>query len=514
MKLNKILWPILFLFSLQVAVAGPGDGHGRDGGWPESIQLLRFAKKNLLELVEQSTDLDIQHAINKMHDRDEDIRPEDVNKEMLLRLINNLVDPDVLDIEKSNYKGVRLFYYDRSQAPLYKIYATKNFFNLEKYQVSISNMNIALIKEIQTLILHEVSHLWGFGEEAGDINYSRVFATRMVEILHGNLKGDFTIKEKFDLTRASFNAETFSLIPGNREVLLKNQTYQCHNISASEESRSELYIAQEELLWESEGHSLRSNKNALIRGVVDGYIMIKNAGVRIETSYSICHQDAAQLNNIVKRFMAPYYSRSNFVTDLDYASTSMFQVILAESIQKSIDGLRQNLAIQTDNQKQIIYNVEVKIKKGLKEQYEKLISRRSKYSKKKDSPTLKAINALINSDVTSAQPSYAKAKNENRRINTSIDIMKNYARRSVAREFMNNFFADFNKIVEMTQEHDREQRLSISKCGREKRIGKYYECSINESILEAQGNIQLYKRMNQSLNILLKNSVERVQTLN
>ncbi len=104
-------------------------GHGRDGGWPQSIQLLRFSKQHLIELVKQGTNQDIQDAINGMHDRNEAISPDEVIKDLLVRLVESIVEPDVEQIEKSQYSGVRLFYYDESADRQYKIYATIFFHN-------------------------------------------------------------------------------------------------------------------------------------------------------------------------------------------------------------------------------------------------------------------------------------------------------------------------------------------------------------------------------------------------
>ena len=79
-------------------------GQGRDGGWPESIQFLRLAKANLLELLAQSSDQDVKDAINGMHDRDESIKVEGVNLALLIKLVKSLENPDVEQIEKSKYE--------------------------------------------------------------------------------------------------------------------------------------------------------------------------------------------------------------------------------------------------------------------------------------------------------------------------------------------------------------------------------------------------------------------------
>ena len=49
-----------------------------------------------------------------MHDRNEAISPDEVIKDLLVRLVESIVEPDVEQIEKSQYSGIRLFYYDES----------------------------------------------------------------------------------------------------------------------------------------------------------------------------------------------------------------------------------------------------------------------------------------------------------------------------------------------------------------------------------------------------------------
>ncbi|GEM_PF-6679483 len=369
MKFAKLAWALITLLILQTAIAG----HGRDGGWPQSLQLLRFSKQHLIELVKQATDQDIQDAIDNMHDRDEAIRPEDVDKKVLLRLIESIVEPDVEQIEKSKYTGVRLFYYDDSSAPLYKIYATKNFFNLEKYQVGANEISASLVKEVQTLMLHEISHLWGFGEENGDINYARTFATRMVEILHGNFKKNYDLKEQMTSLSQAFFHETMSLQKNNQEFKLQNKLYQCLKISNKGEERSEILFSSTDVIWSGvDGHSLRSNENLLIRGTMDEYLIIEEVGKsplkivsryfgsglfqKYVSSYTVCHPKAEKLEKITERFIAPHYTRTNLMTDLDYSSTIMFQFVISDRLQKIGDDFKQVNLIQSNNQDQIIPN--------------------------------------------------------------------------------------------------------------------------------------------------------------
>ena len=527
MKLVKISWALITLLFLHSAIAG----HGRDGGWPQSIQLLRFSKQHLLELVKQATDQDIKDAIDNMHDRDEAIHPQDVDKEVLKRLIESLVDPDVEQIEKSKYDGVRLFYYDDSKAPQYKIYATKNFFNLQKYQVGANEINASLVKEIQTLILHEVSHLWGFGEENGSINYARTFATKMVEILHGNFKKSYDLKEKMSSLSHAFFHETMSLQKNNQEFKLKNKLYQCLDISDKGEERSEILFNTADVIWSgSDGHSLRSNKNLLIRGTMDEYLIIEEYGkspLKIVSRYSssgwlqnsvksyiICHPKAEKLTSIVERFVAPHYTRTNLMTDLDYSSTIMFQFVISGKFQSIVDNFKQMNSIQSKNQDQIIYNIDVKIKKQMKKDYDQLTSRRYKYSREKDKVITAKFNSVINSDLSSqGQSFYAQAGNILKSLVNEVDRMQNISRRIMMIELIEDFSKEFNMVAEMTQIHEREIFFSKSNCNREKRLGKYYACFLEENKTQALSHKQLYNRMDQALDLLLKKSSTKLQKI-
>lgn len=527
MKLAKFSWALIVLVFLQSAFAG----HGRDGGWPQSIQLLRFSKQHLLELVKQATDQDVKDAIDNMHDRDEAIRPEEVDKKVLTRLIESIVDPDVEQIEKDKYTGVRLFYYDDSAAPIYKIYATKNFFNLQKYQVGANEINASLVKEVQTLLLHEVSHLWGFGEENGDINYARTFATRMVEILHGNFKKNYDLKEKMTSLSQAFFHETGSLQKNNQEFKLQNKSYQCLSISDKGEERSEMMFVPTDVIWSGvDGHSLRSNENLLIRGTMDDYLLIEEYGkspLKIISRYSgtgwfqksvksyiICHAKAEKLDAINERFVSSYYTRSNLMTDLDYSSTIMFQFVIADKLQSIIDNFKQTNSIQSKNQDQIIYNIDVKIKKQMQKDYEWLTSRRYKYSREKDGAVLAKFNSVINSDVSSqAQSFYAQAGNIMKGLGQEIDRMENISRRNMMVSLVQEFAKEFNAIADMTKKHQEDNQFSTNVCYKEKRIGKFYACYLEDGKTQALSRKQLYVRMDQSLDLLLKKTSDRLKKI-
>jgi ssRNA-specific RNase YbeY (16S rRNA maturation enzyme) len=527
MKLIRLSWLVLSFILIQDAIAG----HGRDGGWPQSIQLLRFSKQHLIELVKQATDQDIQDAIDNMHDRDEAIRPQEVDKKVLTRLIESIVDPDVEQIEKSKYTGVRLFYYDDSKAPQYKIYATKNFFNLQKYQVGANEINASLVKEVQTLLLHEVSHLWGFGEENGDINYARTFATKMVEILHGNFKKNYDLKEKMSSLSQAFFHEAGSLQKNNQEFKLKNKLYQCLTISDLGESKSEILFSSTDVIWSGiDGHSLRSNENLLIRGTMDDYLIIEEYGkspLKIMSRYSgtgwfqksvksyiVCHPQAEKIDVIVDRFVTSYYTRSNLMTDLNYSSTIMFQFVIGDKLQSAIDNFKQTNSIQSKNQDQIIYNIDVKIKKQMQKDYEWLTSRRYKYSKDKDSAVLAKFNSVINSDVSSqAQSFYAQAGNTLKALAQEIDRMENISRRNMMVELVKDFFKEFNAIADMTKKHQDDNQFSNMGCYKEKRIGKFYACYLEDGKTQALSRKQLYVRMDQALDLLMKKTSTRLQKI-
>lgn len=527
MKFTKLWFLLVLVFSVQSAMAG----HGRDGGWPQSIQLLRLAKKNLLELVNQVSDQEVQDAIDGMHDRDEAIKPGEVNKAVLKTLIESIVEPDVEQIEKDKYDGVRLFYYDDSNIPNYKIFATKNYFNNSKYQLESGFITMKAVKEVQTLLLHEISHLWGFGEENGDINYARTFAVNMIEILHGNFKKSYSLKEKMTYLGSSFEKDTHSIAFNGEISKIEDKTLHCLVISDKGETHQKRTFLKSDLIWsDMDGSSLRTDEAALIRATTDDYVLIetigrsplaipskfKGSGIyqKYVNSYSICHKKEEMLKNYMDRFVTPFFSRSNLMTDMDFNSVSMFQYIFTGKLQTASEYLKEVNKAQTVNQNQIIYNVDFKIKTQMKKDYEWLIDRSYKYTKEKDSAVINRFNQVVGSDMSpNVQVFHSMATNTLKSTFDELNRMQNISRKMTAGKVLQDFTKEFNAIVETANKFEKDRQFTNA-CGGEKKIGKYYECILENNKNTARERIQLYKRMDIAVDALLKKYQSRVKQIN
>ncbi|MFY7992553.1 MAG: hypothetical protein ACOVP4_04595, partial [Bacteriovoracaceae bacterium] len=162
----------------------------------------------------------------------------------------------------------------------------------------------------------------------------------------------------------------------------------------------------------------------------------------------------------------------------------------------------------------IIYNIDVKIKKQMKKDYDQLTSRRYKYSREKDKVITAKFNSVINSDLSSqGQSFYAQAGNILKSLVNEVNRMQNISRRIMMIELIEDFTKEFNTVAEMTQIHEREIFFSKSQCNKEKRIGKYYACFLEENKIQALSHKQLYNRMDQALDLLLKKSSTKIQKI-
>lgn len=518
---------ILLLIFPQFVFAG----QGRDGGWPQSIQLLRIAKQNLLELLAQSSDQDVKDALNGMKDREENIKVEDVNLALLKRLVQKLENPDVEQIEKSQYSGVRLFYYESNSDDI-QIYATKNFYAMERYQVQPNEINAAILKEVQTLILHEISHLWGFGEENGDINFARTFAVRMVNILHGSLKINFTQKEKLESLSVAFFQETSEIREKNAHKVFDGGHYQCVAMHAEGEIFYEMDLHLDPFKHSVDGYHFRGNENSILRWTLDFYLMaettslgaskgdvvsafMKKQGARRSVrEVTICHKEKAKVEKYLDRFVRPYFSRSNLLTDYANSSQVVFQSLLTEDVQFLGDAFKSTIEVSKANQKQIIQNIDFKIKVQNAHAYEQLTKRKSKYSKPEDSEAMELFNSLINSDLSNEGKSlWAQVDVKVRKLNSSILALNaNPSRQLQMDSFFKDFLREFNAIADRTSEM--EQKLNFSSnCGREKRIGDFYACQIEQNKINAQSRINMYEMLITDMNALVKRFTNRANAI-
>ncbi|GEM_PF-5938593 len=151
----------------------------------------------------------------------------------------------------------------------------------------------------------------------------------------------------------------------------------------------------------------------------------------------------------------------------------------------------------------------------MQKDYEWLTSRRYKYSKDKDSAVLAKFNAVINSDLSPlAQSFYASATNAIKAIGKEVDQMKNISRRNMMVDLVKDFVKEFNAIADLTKKHQDDNQFSTNICYKEKRIGKFYSCYLEDSKTQALSRKQLYLRMDQSIDSLLKKSRSQLQKIN
>jgi len=505
-------------------------GQGRDGGWPESIQFLRLAKANLLELLAQSSDQDVKDAINGMHDRDESIKVEGVNLALLIKLVKSLENPDVEQIEKSKYDGVRLFSYDNSDPTNLRVFATKNFFAKQRYQIPMNEINPAILKEVQTLILHEISHLWGFGEENGDINYARIFAVRMVNILHGSLKISFSPKEKLELLSKAFYFSTADLMETGGEKVYVGKNYQCITYQTSGESSLSVQALELDPFKRSvDGYDFQGNQNSILRWNAQGYLfaetseqtlnkkellshfMLKKNVYRRLKDITVCHQDKEQLALIEEKFIRPYFSRTNLLTDYANSSLPVFQSRLVEDIRFYGETAQATLEVHKANQNQIIQNIDFKIKVQHSESYVRLTGRKYKYSKPQDSGDMEILNSLINSGFSDQHNAlWAQISVKTRQLNGDIIALRDNVSRQLQ---MDSFFKDFLKEFNANADRTKNFYPVGLPCGKEKRLGDYYACQLESSKVEALARIKLYESMAQELDALMKRYTNRAYAI-
>lgn len=455
-----------------------------------------------------------------MKDRQESIPVENVNLDLLIKLVSKVQNPDVEKIEKSEYKGVRLFYYDDKDPTDLKVYATKNFFNNPRYQVPVKDINASIIKEVQTLILHEVSHLWGFGEENGEMNYARTFAVRMVNILHGSMKVNFTQEEKLQsLSRANFH-ETHDIFDKNAESIINNREFQCVKVSKESDLFESRTFKLDRFANTPDGYPIAGL--GVMRRTIDGYLLLenstwsRNSGVMSTylgkkgaehgiISATICHESKKELDKYIDRFIRPYFTKTNLLTDLDHSSLVVYQSLLISEVHFFSDTLLSVMDVNIGNQNQIIQNIDYKIKVEMKDEYQNLTSRKYKYSKDKDSAILERFNPIINSDLsTKGKALYSQITVKINQLNAQISAMKNIARQIQMNHFLEKFVAEFNEIVDRTQAIEEKMQFSALPCFKHKAIGKFYECQLEVDKVDAKARIEVYERMQTDISALAK----------
>lgn len=107
---------------------------------------------------------------------------------------------------------------------------------------------------------------------------------------------------------------------------------------------------------------------------------------------------------------------------------------------------------------------------------------------------------------------YLKLVSQPKRVK-SIDLMQNISRRNMMVELVKEIANGLNAIAEMTKTHESEILFSKNNCYKEKRIGKFYACFLEDNKTQALGHKQLYVRMDQALELLLKKSSAKLQKI-
>jgi hypothetical protein len=512
---------IIFILGLLLPLAA-FPGQGRDGGWPESIHFLRLAQANLIELLALSSDQDVKDALNGMKDRSEDIRVEDVNLALIIRLVKNLENPNVEQIENSTYQGVRLFSYDNSDPANPRVFATKNFFSKERYQIPTTQINPAILKEVQTLILHEISHLWGFGEEVGDINYARIFAIRMVNILHGSMKVSFTAKEKLQLLSMAHYHTFVDIADHNATYLFDGKSFSCRSFSQQGEVDSstdshKLYPFQRpeenySLRWNTDGYLIWEKTTFTFNkaGFNSYYMRMKGVDRELQ-EIRICHKDKDKIEQIEDNFIRPYFSRANLLSDYANSSLAVYHSLLIEDIRFLGEAFKDAMSVQRANQNQLIQNIDYKIKVENAEIYQRLTGRRYKYSRPQDSADIANLNVLLNSDLSLQDRAFwAQIINKTNKLKNDISSSKNnYNRQTQMDSFFSDYFREFNSIA------DRYKTLTHQgqNCYLQKNLGDYYACHLENEKLKSLARIKLIGQLLQEMDALTKRFMNRAYAL-
>lgn len=265
-------------------------GQGRDGTWLKSINTLDKIIADLKNRAEKISAEDLKFSLNNMQDREEYIKVTDLNLKLFKKLLRSVEIPNVANLSQKKGNNLKLFDYDNSEPYSPSVFATLAYYANPKFQVDYKQMPLKTIKEVQTLILREISHLWGFGEE-GAIDYPTAFAKRMISRMYARKYSSrpfYSINEKFksQMQKIPKMAQNISNlicydVNWNNSYEKDDSTYNLnHLLTANEKSR--YYLV----------HS---------RGGFDASLAIfvfKDSNLQ----YKVCHQSEKYIKDFISQF--------------------------------------------------------------------------------------------------------------------------------------------------------------------------------------------------------------------
>lgn len=520
-------------------------GRGRDGGWPESIKTLAYVKELLLSQVSQLSEEDIRFAINNMSDRKEVLEPSELDKALLLEILNSLEIADVVELEASKYTGARLFHYENNYPESVKLFATKNFYSNPKYQTRPSELSLPLIREIQKRILHEASHIWGFGEDTPEKNYANIFATRMIMLIYGSIKGELSRLEEMELLSKAFYY-SFGFTPNaNRENqnYFVNKDFQCVSIDRNKKEYSQVQflsdgpvlINGDSVYFPEEAAYTNGSglKTSYLRYSFDGFVMIetnsrfnsfpgkrinsafvdKNANTKGSSnveSYLLCHESIERLKNYKKELLEPYYSKTQLVTELSYLSNNSFIFEISKRFQDLFSA--RHLVIEGKKliQERQIYNIDQVIKIENEETYKKVISFRGRYTRKRHNTEINKLDQLMHLNIPRVTGK-ALLQSIYNNLQQDTRTLKSYSRQLFLAQILKKFHDASESIIIEYNNIIKGGKSPASMCSSKKRIGEFYDCQLDANISIAKNRILSLEQMKIKFKALEKEILEEIE---
>lgn len=543
---------VIFYFILFFAKSSYA-GRERDGDWPSSIALFNKAKSHLIKLIEESSTAEVQKAINNMQDREEHYKPQNITVDDLKFFVNSFVEVNEVELEKSTYDGVKQLDYDNSNPLKPKLWATRNFFNNKTYQVPANKVTVVDIKEVQKKILHEISHLWGFGEDDPAHNFADIFSTRMIRILHSEETVLVSDKGFWKLLNEVFYRNTHATHPLlSSNEFFKNKKFQCLKfkdetvtsindveVNLASDSTNGITLLGENLYFRTNGYSnVKDSKVLLLKFLfTNGFIIeesldsffsfessedmfsktwsFENSKYFVK-SYITCFQNLEVGRLFLQNTAGTYFSKKSiYFSNIDDIPTDSFILKISRYINDIKSKNEMVLTYQSNIQEKIISNIENKIMKVHKEQYLKLINAKGKYTSDEDNRILDMMNSLLNSDTGSiisqknvAASIYIKNLKE---IDNIIHNMKNIKRQQFVNELFFELVNKLNKLQDGYSDLDNfNDSIPVENCYKLKRIGDFNRCQIENRLVEAKYRIMILKNLRTDVELFATEALTKI----
>jgi hypothetical protein len=300
---------ILLFFVLFITLGTVQAGQGRDGTWAKSIRTLSTIISDLKVKIEKLTDQEIQKALNGMEDREDYIHVKELNSEKFKQLVQKVLQtPDPIQLKrklKDDDHPLKYFHYKIEENNA-DVFATSLYYSHPAFQKEYRKMRKKQIREIQFMILREISHLWGFGED-GAVDYASSFANKMMHILYKNIYEYSRDPSYLNISKFYKNAKflTNDEKQTYREHFSKSRELFCTRGLFIERSKYEkkirhitnpktFSIPQNAKFYGNELHATPDPKVTVM--------IIKDPNLTGIPSYTVCHPDKKYLLDFFKQF--------------------------------------------------------------------------------------------------------------------------------------------------------------------------------------------------------------------